>query len=257
MKEAELTIGLAETMSDRDHLQAGGRSVQWYARAAGALYLVIIVIGLLGEAWIRGSLVVSGDATATAQRILASEFLWRLGVAGELVLLVCAVALTFIWYVLLRPVNRSLALLMVFFAMISIAVEAVSALSLQAALAPLSSAAYLKVVDPQQLHALAYMSVVSHSHAFGVALIFFGVECLIVGHLICKSGYFPRVIGRLMQIAGVCYLINSFGMILSPSLANLIFPAILIPPLVGESSFCLWLLIKGVDIAGWAPKAHP
>lgn len=257
MTQAELTIGMAETTSDRNHLQAGGHSVQWYARAAGALYLVIIVIGLLGEAWIRGSLIVAGNATATAQRILASEFLWRLGVAGELVLLVCAVALTVIWYVLLRPVNRNLAQLVVFFAMISIAVEAVGALHLQAALAPLSSAAYLKTVDPQQLHALAYMSVVSHSHAFGVALIFFGVECLIVGHLICQSGYFPRAIGRMMQIAGVCYLINSFSMILSPSLANHLFPAILIPAFLGESSFCLWLLIKGVDSAGWARKAHP
>lgn len=252
MNQAELTIGAA----DRNHLQGGGMSVQSYARAGGALYLAIIVIGLLGEAWIRGSLVVAGDATATAQRILASESLWRLGVAGELVLLVCAVALTFIWYVLLRPVSRNLALLMVFFAMMSLAVEAASALYLQAALAPLSSAAYLKVLDPQQLHALAYMAVVSHSHAFGVALIFFGVECLIVGHLICQSGYFPRVIGRMMQLAGVCYLVNSFAMVLSPSLANLLFPAILLPALVGESSFCLWLLIKGVDAAGWVRKAH-
>lgn len=257
MKQAELTIGMAGAVSHRNHAQVEGRSVQWYARAAGALYLVIIVIGLLGEGWIRGSLVVAGDATATAQRILASEFLWRLGVASELFLLVCAVALTFIWYLLLRPVNRNLALLMVFFAMISLAVEAVSALSLQAVLAPLSSSAYLKVLDPQQLHALAYMSVVSHSHAFGVALIFFGVECLIVGHLICASGYFPRAIGRMMQLAGVCYLVNSFAMVLSPPLANLLFPAILLPALVGESSFCLWLLIKGVDIAGWARKAHP
>jgi hypothetical protein len=250
MKDVELTIGMA----GRNSLQAGRRSVQWYARAAGALYLVIIVIGLLGEAWIRGGLVVSGDASATAQRILASQFLWRLGVAGELVLLVCAGALTFIWYLLLRPVNRHLAQLMVLFALMSLAVEAVGVLYLQAALTPLSSVAYLKVVDLQQLYVLAYMSIVSHSHAFGMALIFFGVECLIVGRLICKSGYFPRVIGRMMQIAGVCYLINSFGMILSPSLANLLFPAILIPAFIGESSFCLWLLIKGVDIAGWESR---
>jgi hypothetical protein len=169
---------------------------------------------------------------------------------------VCAVALTFIWYLLLRPVSRNLALLMVFFAMISLAVEAVSALHLQAVLVPLSSSAYLKVLDPHQLHAMAYMSVVSHAHAFGLALIFFGVECLIVGHLICASGYFPRAIGRMMQLAGVCYLVNSFAMVLSPPLANLLFPAILLPALLGESSFCLWLLIKGVDIAGWARMAH-
>lgn len=256
MNAAELTIGTTGTVSHRHHPGAESGSVQRYARAAGALYLVIIVIGLLGEGWIRGSLVVAGDATATAQRILASEFLWRIGVASEMVLLVCAVALTFIWYLLLRPVSRSLALLMVFFAMISLAVEAVSALHLQAVLVPLSSSGYLKVLDPQQLHAMAYMSVVSHAHAFGLALIFFGAECLIVGHLICASGYFPRAIGRMMQLAGVCYLVNSFAMVLSPPLANLLFPAILLPALLGESSFCLWLLIKGVDIVGWARMAH-
>lgn len=242
-------------MSERNHTRAPGGSVQAYARTAGALYLVIIVIGLLGEAVVRGSLVVSGNAAATAQRIMESEFLWRLGVAGELVLLVCAVALTMLWYVLLRPVNKNLTLLAIFFAVMSLAVESVSALYLQAALAPLSSSAYLQVLDPAQRHAMAYLAIVSHANAFGVALIFFGVECLIVGYLIRKSGYLPEAIGVLMQIAGLCYLINSFSLVLSPSLASVLFPAILAPAFIGESSFCLWLLIKGVNVAAWERKA--
>ena len=236
---------------DRNRTQAVSGSVQAYARTAGALYLVIIVLGLLGEAVVRGSLVVSGDAAATAQRIMESQFLWRLGVAGELVLLICAVPLTLLWYVLLRPVNRHLTLLAIFFAVISLAVESVSALYLQAALAPLSSAEYLQVLGPAQRHAMAYLAVDSHANAFGVALIFFGVECLIVGYLIRKSGYFPTAIGVLMQIAGLCYLVNSFSLVLSPSLASILFPAILVPAFIGESSFCLWLLIKGVDVDAW------
>jgi hypothetical protein len=238
-------------MMERNYPLVGNGSVQVYARVGGVLYLVIIVIGLLGEAVIRGSLVVWGDPTATAQRILASEFLWRLGVAGQLFLLICAVALTLIWYVLLRPVNRNLTLLAIFFALISLAVESVSALHLQSAVATLSSAELLKVVDVQQVHALAYLSVVSHAHAFGVALVFFGVECLIVGYLILKSAYFPKLIGAMMQIAGLCYLINSFSLVLSPSLANFLFPAILLPAFVGESAFCLWLLVKGVNVSAW------
>jgi hypothetical protein len=247
---------MVEDMSEPNHTQVGNNAVQMYARAGGALYLVIIVIGLLSEAVIRGSLIVFGDATATAQRILQSQFLWRFGVAAELVLLVCAVALTLVWYVLLRPVNRNLTLLAVFFALISLAVESVSALNLQAVLAPLSGAGYLTAIDPRQLHALAYLAVEAHAHAFGVALVFFGVECLVVGYLIRKSGYFPRVLGTMMQIAGVCYLVNSFSMILSPPLANLLFPAILLPSFVAESSFCLWLLVKGVDAVGWERKAR-
>lgn len=232
------------------------RSVQLAARTGGLLYLVIIVIGLLGEAFIRSSLVVSGDPSATAQRILESELLWRLGVAGQLVLLVCAVALTAIWYVLLRPVNRHLAVAVVCFGLVSLAVESVSALHLQAVLDPLTSTALAKVAAAEQRHGLSYLALVAHANAFGVALIFFGVQCLLVGYLIRKAGYLPAMLGVGMQVVGACYLINSFAMFLSPPLQNVLFPAILLPCLVGESAMCLWLLIKGVDVEKWSGMEH-
>lgn len=234
-------------MSERNNIQA-------LARTGGLLYLIIIVIGVLGEALVRNSLIVSGDAAQTARRILESEWLWRAGVAGQLVLLLCAVALTLVWYRLFRPVNRNLTLLAVFFALISLAVESVSALHLQAVLAPLSTAEFLKASDPQPFHQLAYLSVVAHAQAFAIALAFFGVECLIIGYLVRVSGFLPKVIGTLMQLAGACYLINTFAMILSPSLASHLFPAILVPAFIGESAFCLWLLIKGVDTSAWKLK---
>ena len=71
------------------------------------------------------------------------------------------------------------------------------------------------------------------------------------GYLIFKSAYLPKLIGILMQIAGVSYLIACFAALFAPTFADLIIPAILLPPLIGESSFCLWLLIKGVDIRKW------
>lgn len=225
--------------------------IQAYARAAGVVYLVIIIIGLLGESFIRGTLVVGGDPEATARNILAAEWLWRLGVAGQDLLLICAVALTLAFYVLLRPVSKNLTLAFTFFALISLAVESVSALHLHAVLAPLADVAYLNAADPGLLHLLSYQSIVAHSHALGLALIFFGVEILIVGYLIRKSGYFPKVVGTLMQIAGVCYLVNSFSMILSPPLQEMLFPAILMPALIGEGAFCLVLLFKGVSVAEW------
>src|SRR5207244_6318786 len=85
-------------------------SPQVYARIGGVLYLIIIVIGFCSEFFVRDKLVVSGDVTATANNIAASESLWRISIAGELILLVCAVALTMILYVLLSPVNKNLAL---------------------------------------------------------------------------------------------------------------------------------------------------
>ena len=238
---------MAEPHSAEDHL----RSVQRVARTGGLLYLVIIVIGLLGEAFIRNSLVVAGDPAATAQRILESELLWRLGVAGQLVLLVCAVALSAIWYFLLRPVNRHLAVAVVCFGLVSLAVESVSALHLQAVLDPLTNATLAKVASAEQRHGLSYLALVAHANAFGLALIFFGVQCLLVGYLIRKSGYLPAVLGVGMQVVGACYLINSFAMFMSPPLQNVLFPAILLPCLVGESAMCLWLLIKGVDVEKW------
>lgn len=226
-------------------------SPQLYARIGGVLYLIIIVIGFLGEFFVRDSLVVSRDAVATAQRIMASELLWRVGIAGEFFLLICTVALTMIFYRLLRPVSKELALLAVFFNLTSVAIEAVAGLDLVATLFPLAKADYLKAFDSKQLDALAYVSIRSHAYGFGVALIFFGCVCLILGYLIFRSGYLPRAVGVLMQIAGLCYLTDSFALILSPSLADLLFPAILLPALVGEASLCLWLLVKGVNVEKW------
>jgi hypothetical protein len=123
-------------------------SPQIYARIGGVLYLIIIVIGFLGEFFVRDSLIVSGDATTTAKRIMASEFLWRVGIAAEYFLLICAVALLLILYRLLKPVSRDLALLAVFFNLVSITIEAVTALYLMQTLFPLGYATYQKVLDP-------------------------------------------------------------------------------------------------------------
>lgn len=233
-------------MQDRTEI-----SPQTWARIGGALYLIIIVIGILGEAFIRDGVVVPGDASATAHNLLASEFRWRVGVAAELVLLVCAVGLTLAEYVLLRPVDRHLALLAALLAVVSITVEATSALSLATTLFPLASADYLRAFEPQQLHVMAYLSIKSFEAGFGVSLVFFGFDCLVTGYLILRSGYLPKFIGVLMQIAGLGYLVNSFASILSPALAHSLFPAVLLPALVGEASFCLWLLFKGVDLSKW------
>jgi hypothetical protein len=77
----------------------------------------------------------------------------------------------------------------------------------------------------------------------------------VIGYLIFRSGYFPKTLGVLMQIAGACYLANSFSSILVPTFARLIFPAVLIPAFIGESSLCLWLLLKGVDLPEWRRQA--
>jgi hypothetical protein len=221
------------------------------SRIGGVLYLIIIVLGLFGEAVVRGRIVVPGDAAATAANLKSMESLWRFGIATELFLLICSVVLALILYILMRPVSKDLALLAAFFNLISVAIEAAYSLQLVEALFPLGNAGYLKAFAPEQLHAMASLSAKSHVYGFGVALIFFACFCLVIGYLIFRSGYLPKAVGVLMQIAGLSYLTNSFALILVPSFADRIFAAFALPAFVGEASFCLWLLVKGVNVETW------
>jgi len=229
-------------------------SPQPYARIGGALYLAIIVLGAFAEGFVANKLVVAGDAATTAANILASPGLWRLSVAGDLIVVLCAVPLLWIEYLLLRPVSKQLVLLAVLFNLASLAVEAISKVFLLVVMPTLGSADYLKAFDPHQLQILANLALSSHDVAFNIALIFFGFTCIVNGYLIFRSGYLPKFVGVLMQIAGLCYLTACFAALFAPAFADLITPAILLPPLIGESSFCLWLLVKGVNIAKWKER---
>ena len=229
-------------------------SPQVYARIGGVLYLIIIAIGFCSGLFVRDKLVVSGDVTATARNIMASESLWRITIAGELILLVCSIALTLILYVLLRPVNKTLALLAVFFNIVEFPIEAGSKLFLFAALFLSGNADYLKAFEPHQLHALVQISLKLHDYGFGIDLVFFGFACLVYGYLLFRSGYFPRTLGVLMAIAGLSYLTNSFTLILAPAYSGTISP-ILVLAFIGELSLCLWLMVKGVDEQRWKEQA--
>jgi len=225
------------------------------ARIGGALYLFIIIAGIFGELFVRGALIVSGNAAATAANIAAHEGLWRLGIAGDLAMHIADLPLLVILYVLMRPVNRDLALLVVLFDAVQSAVLVGSKLNLLMPLFAQGDGGYLKAFAPEQLQALSYLSMRMDSNGFGFGLIFFGCGCLVLGWLIRKSEYLPWILGALIQLAGACYLVNSFALILAPSLAGALFPMIMLAPFVGESSLALWLLFKGVDVPRWTARA--
>jgi len=229
-------------------------SPQLYARMGGALYLMLIVLGAFGE-FVRDKLVVSGDAAATAAHIVSMESRWRFGIASEFLALLCALVLAMIYFFLLRPVSKELNLLATFLRLVAIAVQAVAVLNLVVALFPLGNAAYLKAFTPEQLYALARLAIKSHGYGYGLALLFVGSCFLVHGRLIFRSDFLPKVLGILIQVAGVCYLSNSFALFLAPTFADRIFPAILAPAFVGEASLCLWLLVKGVNVEKWQEKA--
>jgi uncharacterized protein DUF4386 len=230
---------------------AVGAPPQALARIGGLLYLITIVVGIFNEAFVKGSIVVWGDAAATAANLRSMESLWRLGIAGQMLMVICTVALTLILYVLLRPVSRDLALLATFFSLIATAADTAHSLQLVEALLPLGNAGYLKAFAPEQLNAMASLSLRSHDIGYGIGLLLFGPFFLVSGYLIFRSTYFPRAIGILYQIGGVAYMVNGFVLILAPRFAARMFTVIVLPCFVGETSFCLWLLIRGVNASKW------
>jgi hypothetical protein len=230
------------------------QSPQVYARIAGALYLVLIVAGGWAEVFVRGRIIVSGDAVTTAHNIVASQSLWRASIAADLVMHLCDVVVMTVFYLLFKTVNRNLALSVLLFNVVQTAVLVANKTLLVLPLFLLSGAAYLQAWTPQQLYGLSYVCLRAHGHGFGIGLIFFGAVCLLEGHLIRRSGFLPKTLGFLMQAAGVCYLLNSFALLLAPGLAAMLFPAVMLPPIIAESSLALWLLVKGVDLAKWEER---
>jgi Domain of unknown function (DUF4386) len=220
-----------------DSRQTTATSPQTYARLGGMLYLLIIAAGIFGELFVRGSLVVSGNPTATAKHILAHETLWRLGIAGDLVMHICDVPLMFIFYYLLKPANKNLAILALLFNLIQTAVLVANKINLVNVL-----------LQAKTSPSLAYSAIQLHEYGFGIGLIFFGCACLLYGYLIYHSGYLPKFLGVLLPIAGFCYLASSFIHLISPATAHQLGAILLLPCFIAELSVCLWLLIKGVKV---------
>jgi hypothetical protein len=221
------------------------------ARLGGAMYLILIALGLYAEVFVRQRLIVAGDAIATAANIRGHELLWRSSIATELLSLICVTVLMLTWLALLRPVSRDLTLLALFFALTAHAVGAVSLLDGLHALFPLGDAPYLQSFTPGQLAVLTRIAIREQAQAYGVSLLLSGCFFLVAGNLIYRSGYLPKLIGALYSIAGVGYIANTFVLVLAPDLTDTIFPVVAVPILAGELSLSLYLLIRGVDIAGW------
>jgi hypothetical protein len=216
-----------------------------YARAAGLLYLIIIVFGIFSEVFVRSSLIVAGDATATAHNILESEALFRIGFAADAIMLLSDVAIAVLLYVLLRPVNKTLALAAAAFRLTQAAVLGFNLLNYYGALLLLTGTDYAAAFDADQLHTQAMLFLDLHSHGYDLGLLFFGISNLILGYLVIKSTDYPGVLGYGLIAAAAVYLAGSLTRFLLPDYVSFIEP-IYIVPLVAELSFCLWLLVRGV-----------
>ena len=217
------------------------------ARIAGFLYLIIIVAGAVGYT-MHSRLFVRNDAAATAGNILASEQLWRLSFAAMLVMLACDVGVASIFYVLFKPVNRTLSLIACAFRLVLVAIVGVALLGRYAPLLLLKDTAPA-AFETDQLQAMALLFIKMFERGFDVALVFFGFHCLAIGWLIYRSRFIPRFLGVLLVIAGLCYLISTFKI--------LVFPVVALPFDIqilsygAEMVLCLWLIVIGVNAERW------
>ncbi len=219
------------------------------ARLTGGLYLYIMVAAMFAEAFVRDKLIVSGDAAATARNIATSESLWRWGVAADVSTTLCDVAVAALLFVLLKPVSLTTSYSAAFFRLAYSATMAISAAFLIAPLLLLVDTAHGLAVADIQL--LVSFSLRLHGAAFDIALTLFGVHLVLIGVLIARSTFLPRLLGEALVLAGVCYIANSFIGFVSPPIADRLFPWILLPGFLAEGALTLWLLIAGVNAQRW------
>jgi hypothetical protein len=227
-----------------------GTSPRLKARAAGFFYLLTGLTSVIGGMYIPGKLVVDGDAAATANAILAHKRLFELGFSIMLIAIVSSIILTVLFYDLFKPVNKSLSLAAACFHLVGLAILGVASLLQLAPLVVLQGGQYLNVFKPEQVQALSYVFLDLNTQAANTFLAFFGIYCLVIGALIFKSTFLPRIIGVFMALAGLGYLT-----FLSPSFALYLSPYNLAPAALGEGSLMLWLLIIGLNAQRWQAQA--
>ena len=222
------------------------------ARAAGLLYLVLAVLGMF-SAMVLDSLVVPGDAQATADSVLGARWLFASSLVTWLAVVAVDVAISVAFYLLLRPVSHALSLLAAALRLVYSAVLAAVLLNLFDAFRLLTGAQGAAGLDEQQRQAMALAALDTFSAGFLLALVLFGAHLLALGFLLQRSRYVPRVFGVLLVAAGVGYVADSLAGLFVAGYGGLVSAVLLVPAVVGELGLTAWLLLRGVTV----PRPRP
>jgi hypothetical protein len=224
---------------------ADAASLQRYARAAGIAMLLSIVFGFLGEMYLPGKIIVSGDAAATAANVIGNPTLFRLSFAAYLVEGLCDIALCVLFYILLKPVDRNLALLSAFFGIASMVTFAVAQASFFSASLILRETGGMQSFGVEQREALAYLAMRIATMIAALFLCMYGIATMLRGYLIARSGYLPKAIGILFVVGGLGFFLRSTTYIVAPSLSS---PLMLLPMALAGIPMMVLLLVRGVDV---------
>jgi hypothetical protein len=228
------------------------KSINNIARIAGVLTLLIVVFAPFSMIYVPTTLVVPGNATVTAQNIMASEGLFRLGLASDSIVFLIEIVLTVLLYILLKPVNKTLSLVAAFSRLAMTVIQGINLLNHFFVLLLLGGASYLTVFAPDQTNALVMLFLNAHENVVLIWGLFFSLHLFVFGYLVYKSGYLPKFLGILLLIVASCYLIQDFGNMLFPQY-KVLFTSIGSLAFL-EIAFPLWLLIKGVNVEQWQKR---
>ncbi len=229
--------------------------VRLKARITGVLCLLDGIAAPFAEFFVRGRLVVYRDAAATATNILTHEQLYRLGASAWLIALTCDTAVALLFYDLLKPANRSLSLLAAFFRLMFVAIMAVNTLNYFAPLVLLEGGHSWTAFRADQLQALALLSHTWFNTGYDISMVFWGFHIILIGLLIVRSAFLPRILGAVLVIGALCYLTSSFADFVAPTFGKVLGLYIIVPGAVAELLLTLWLLVMGVNAQRWKEQA--
>lgn len=219
------------------------------SKIAGLGYLIIFITGIYSNFFVLEGLVVPGDIAATTENVIQGEMQLRFGIISFIIMVICDVFLAWALYVLLEPVNRHLSLLSGWLRLVNAAMFGFAVYSLLMIVKITTSDLYRDILTLDELQERILFFLDAFNYLWLLGLIFFGLHLFILGYLIVKSGYIPKILGVLLAIAAAGYLIDSFANFILPNYndyKDIFLLIVVIPGIVGELSFTVWLLIKGV-----------
>jgi hypothetical protein len=230
-------------------------SPRTYAKIVGVLYLVIFFLGPFAFFMGRTSVVVPGDPAATVGNLMVSESMFRLGMVAETLIILIEIVVSAILYVLLRPVSMPLSLASALARFAQAILQAVNLFTAVPALLLLGGAGYLAAFEPDQLNALVLLFMDVNAFVIIIWGVLFGFHLLLLGYLVYRSGFWPRLLGILLIVGGIGYLLQSYGHLLAPQFDDILETVVIVLSVPGELAFTVWLLWKGVDVEQWEERA--
>lgn len=227
------------------------KTPQFYAKVIGFGLLLMALLALFANFFVIESFIIPGDAAATVTNLTDNELLFRLAIASFVIVLVLDVIISWALYILLRRVNKSFALLAALFRLTYTAIFTASIFNFVSVLELINEASYLMLLETNQLHAQVMLLIDAFRNGWLIGLVFFGVHLLLIGYLVFKSGFMPKLLGILVILAGLGYLIDSFAKIILSNYSDfetMFILIVAIPGAIGELALAIWLLVKGKKI---------